>query len=172
MTSKHRAKKGSFALSYLLSLRFLDPYRHRQVNLIVPISAAEAACARRSSGNTCSPSRVSIRRVKGDCFAKAHISAAQTPPRQNARVSFAHEDRRWPQGPGGSPQEGTPSPYARVVPGGRIRPPLVSFAKRISMPFTVMASAVPIPFLPFSRKRTICRRAALASASNALSVTR
>jgi hypothetical protein len=30
--------------------------------------------------------------TKGDCFAKAHISTAQTPPRQDARLSLTHED--------------------------------------------------------------------------------
>jgi hypothetical protein len=41
--------------------------------------------------------------TKGDCFAKAHISTAQTTPRQDPRVPLAHEDERRPQGAGGTP---------------------------------------------------------------------
>ena len=46
--------------------------------------------------------------MKGDCFAKAHISTAETPTRQDARLPRTHEDEGWPQGTGGTPQEGTP----------------------------------------------------------------
>jgi hypothetical protein len=46
--------------------------------------------------------------AKGDCFAKAHISTAQTPPGQDARLSRTHEDEGWPQSVGGPPQEGSP----------------------------------------------------------------
>ncbi len=34
--------------------------------------------------------------LKGDCFAKAHISTAETTPREDARIPRAHEDRRRP----------------------------------------------------------------------------
>src|SRR5260221_14282217 len=59
--------------------------------------------------------------TKGDCFAKAHISTAQETPGQDARVSFAHEVGRRPEGSCGTPQEGTPSPYARVKRGRKLR---------------------------------------------------
>jgi len=39
----------------------------------------------------------------------AHNQPRKRRRAKNARISLAHEDRRWPQGPGGSPQEGTPS---------------------------------------------------------------
>src|SRR5215831_2774579 len=53
-------------------------------------------------------------RLKGECFAKAYISTAETPPRQDPRLSRAHEDRRRPQGAGLAPQKGPPSADARV----------------------------------------------------------
>jgi hypothetical protein len=52
---------------------------------------------------------------KGDCFAKAHLSAAQAPARQDARVSFANEDRRRPQGACGAAQEGPSSAHSRII---------------------------------------------------------
>src|ERR1700756_4952307 len=55
------------------------------------------------------------RRNKGECFAKAYISTAETPPREDTRVSRAYEDQGWPQSAGGAPQEGPSSAHARVV---------------------------------------------------------
>src|SRR6266436_9973799 len=55
--------------------------------------------------------------TKGDCFAKAHISTATPPTRQDARLSRSHEDQGRPQGAGGAPQEGTSSAYPRIIPG-------------------------------------------------------
>ena len=102
-----------FSPPYSLPRRFLDPSHYAPVNLIIRILPPRRP-VRHTIGNV----RVSRYVLKeGDCFAKAHISTAQTPPRQDARFPFAHEDRRWPQGPGGSPQEGTPSPHARMNPG-------------------------------------------------------
>ncbi len=71
-----------------------------------------------SAGN--SESRRNVE-TKGECFAKAYISTAETSPLEDARVSFAHEDHRWPQSPCGTPQEGTPSPHARIVTTLRLR---------------------------------------------------
>src|SRR6201981_4223155 len=63
------------------------------------------------------------RRNKGECCAKAYISTAETPPRQDTRVSRAYEDQGWPQSAGGAPQEGPSSPHAGVMamalPGAR-----------------------------------------------------
>src|SRR5260370_21926500 len=53
---------------------------------------------------------------KGGCFAKAHLSTAQAPARQDARFPFAHEDRRGPQGACGTPQEGPSSAHSRIAP--------------------------------------------------------
>lgn len=62
------------------------------------------------------PGRLKIRRRnKGECFAKAYISTAETPPRQDTRVSRAYEDQGWPQSAGGAPQEGPSSAHARVM---------------------------------------------------------
>jgi hypothetical protein len=41
--------------------------------------------------------------LEGDCFAKAYIPTAQTPPREDARIPRAHEEQRRPQGAGGAP---------------------------------------------------------------------
>ena len=82
---------------------------------------------------------------EGDCFAKAHISTAQAPPRQDARISLAHEDRRRPQGSGGSPQEGTPSPYTRIRPGCSIRAKRGWCKRRSLTPCTVPGSAARVP---------------------------
>ncbi len=57
------------------------------------------------------------RRTKGECFAKAYISTAETPPREDTRVPRAYEDQGWPQSAGGTPQEGPSSPHARVMGG-------------------------------------------------------
>jgi hypothetical protein len=102
---------------------------------------------------------------KGDCFAKAHIPTAETTPRQNARIPRAHEDRRWPQSSGGSPQEGTPSPHARLVPGAwifRARRGWCGAAS--SMPSTAPGNAAPVPTSPFFFAPINCRSAASGSA--------
>jgi hypothetical protein len=83
-----------------------------------------------SAGSTQDDSRVRVqvwqlfrgpqqRIIKGGCFAKAYISTAAPPPRQDARVSFAHEDGRWPQSACGAPQEGTSSPHTGIATGPR-----------------------------------------------------
>lgn len=94
--------------------------------------------------------------LKGDCFAKAHISTAETTPREDARIPRAHEVSRWPQSIGGSPQEGTPSPHAVVV--------LCAWSFRarrgwcggaISMPSTALGSADPVPTSQFFSRQSI-----------------
>src|SRR5439155_10466595 len=106
-------------------------------------------CAVRShGGNFCE--------LKGDCFAKAHLSTAQETPRQDARVSFAHEVRRRPESSCGAPQEGTPSPHARIKRGRSIRaahvlPMQVNWcARRTSTLFTATGSAAQVPTSPCS----------------------
>src|SRR5262249_8873010 len=73
---------------------------------------------------SCPPERASLTPIqvldrfridKGECFAKAYISTAETPPREDTRVSRAHEKRRRPQGAGVAPQEGPSSAHARVA---------------------------------------------------------
>src|ERR1700757_1413470 len=59
-----------------------------------------------------------VETIKGECFAKAHISTAETTPREDTRVPCPHEDQGWPQSTCGTPQEGTSSPHARVVAAG------------------------------------------------------
>jgi hypothetical protein len=104
--------------------------------------------------------------LKGDCFAKAHISTAETTPRQDARIPRAHEDRRRSQGSRGSPQEGTPSPHARVAPGAwtfRARRGWCGAAS--SMPSTAPESAARVPTSPFFFAPINCRSAGSGSAS-------
>src|SRR2546422_6522612 len=48
--------------------------------------------------------------------AETHVSTQSAPSPQDARLPRAHEVRRWTQGPGGSPQEGTSSPHANLGP--------------------------------------------------------
>src|SRR5262249_16989849 len=110
----------------------------------------------------CLPRRVT---KEGDCFAKAHISTAQAPSRQDARISLAHEDRRRPQGSCVTPQEGTPSPYARVNLGRSIRAKSGSHRRRNLTPSIAPGSAARVPISPFLYSRTICRKAGLASVS-------
>src|SRR6266436_9201614 len=62
--------------------------------------------------------------TKGDCFAKAHVSTATPPARQDARLPRSHEDQGRPQSAGGAPQEGTPSAHPRIIRGTR-RPRLI-----------------------------------------------
>src|SRR6266404_1070932 len=62
--------------------------------------------------------------TKGDCFAKAYISTATPPARQDARLPRSHEDQGRPQGAGGAPQEGTPSAHPRII-RGTLHPRLV-----------------------------------------------
>src|SRR5438128_7215999 len=61
---------------------------------------------------------------KGGWFAKAHISTAPTPTRQDARLPRTHENEGWPQGAGGAPQEGTPSAHPRIMRGACCPPPV------------------------------------------------
>jgi hypothetical protein len=104
--------------------------------------------------------------TKGDCFAKAHISTAQTPSRQDARLPRTHEDEGRPQGAGGTPQEGTPSPYARVRQGAwnfRAKRGWCG-AENLTL-FTAPESAVRVPTSLFFSASTICRSAVLVSVS-------
>jgi hypothetical protein len=115
--------------------------------------------------------------TKGDCFAKAHISTAQTPARQDARVPRTHEDQRRPQGAGGAPQEGTPSAYPRIVRGAlrlraagsgrayRFRVKRGSCGAEILTRCTARESAARVPTSQFSSAPMNCRKAAWASAS-------
>jgi hypothetical protein len=104
--------------------------------------------------------------AKGDCFAKAHISTAETTPRQDARIPRTHEDRRRPQSSRGAPQEGTPSPHARVAPGAWIfRARRGSCGAVSSTPCTAPANAAPVPTSPFFFAPINCRSAGSGSAS-------
>src|ERR1700739_3644613 len=103
---------------------------------------------------------------KGDCFAKAHISTAQAPARQDARFPFAHEDRRRPQGACGASQEGPSSAHSRIARSAWIfRARRDWFGAESLTPYTVPGSAARIPTSPFFFARTNCRTAALDSAS-------
>src|ERR1700730_18542718 len=104
--------------------------------------------------------------LKGDCLAKAHLSAAQAPARQDARVSFAHEDRRRTQGACGATQEGPSSAHSRIARGaGTCRARRGSCGVEILTPYTAMASAARIPTSRFFFARINCRTADLDSAS-------
>ena len=46
--------------------------------------------------------------------AQTHLSTQSAPSPQDARLPRAHEDQGGPQGPGGAPQEGPPSPHAHL----------------------------------------------------------
>ena len=128
------------------------------------------------------PSRVKLAgpqpgNSKGDCFAKAHISTAQAPTRQDARVPLAHEDERRPQSTGGAPQEGTPSAYPRINRGvprlrrtrsrerQRFRARRGWCGRRSLTPCTAPESAARVPTSQFSSAPTNSRRAGLGSAS-------
>src|SRR5258707_12751775 len=103
---------------------------------------------------------------KGDCFAKAHLSTAQTPARQDARVPFAHEDRRGPQGACGTPQEGPSSAHSRIAPVAWIFRARRGWCGAESLtPDTAPGNAARIPPSPFFFARTNCRTAASDSAS-------
>src|SRR5216684_5703326 len=124
------------------------------------------------------------RNTKGDCFAKAHISTAPTPARQDARLPRTYEDKGWPQGAGGTPQEGTPSAHPRIMRGARCpRPTQVCGGKSFHakrgwcgaenlMLSIAPESAVRVPTSQFSSAPTNCRRADSASASRRLWVER
>jgi hypothetical protein len=115
--------------------------------------------------------------TKGDCFAKAHISTATPPARQDARLPRSHEDEGRPQSAGGAPQEGTSSAYPRIIPGTRcLRPVLagkgIGFRVKRGwcgvaslMLSTAPESAVRVPTLQFFSAPTNCRRAVSDSAS-------
>jgi hypothetical protein len=102
----------------------LDPSCGGQVHLMIRSKLRERpTCVRRAKTSPVNRDGHGghAGELKGDRFAKAHISTAQETPRQDARVSFAHEDRRRPKSSCGTPQEGTPSPHARVRRGRSIR---------------------------------------------------
>jgi len=110
------------------------------------------------------------RRAKGECFAKAYISTAETPPRQDTRVSRAYEDQGRPQSAGGAPQEGPSSPHARVMAmaprraGSFLAKP--SWCGKASlMRCTAPASAARVPTSLFSFAPVDSRSAASGSAS-------
>jgi hypothetical protein len=103
---------------------------------------------------------------RGDCFAKANISAAETAARQDTRISRAHEDRRRPQGFGGAPQEGTPSAHARVSRRVCSFPAKRGLCGGENLTLCIArANAARIPTSLFSFARTNCRKAASGSAS-------
>src|SRR5712664_4563580 len=93
---------------------------------------------------------------KGDCFAKAHVSTAQAPARQDARIPFAHEDRRGPQSACGTPQEGPSSAHSRIARGAWIFRARRGWCGAESLTqCTVPGSAARIPIsLFFSREPT------------------
>ena len=125
-----------------------------------------------------------LRTTKGEGFAKAHISTAPPPPRQDARLPRAHEINRWPQGACGAPQEGTSSAYPRLARralfpnairgtvGNRFRARRGWSDAEHLMLCTAPESAVPVPTSLFSSAPTHCRRAASDSASKKRSVER
>ena len=122
-------------------------------------------CLQEEPAATCSSSSMAAP-LKGDCFAKAHISTAEATPRQDARIPRTHEDRRRPQSSRGSPQEGTPSPHARLVPGVWIfRARRGWCAAASSTPCTAPASAARVPTSPFFSAPIYCRSAGSGSAS-------
>ena len=120
------------------------------------------------------PGRLKIRRRnKGECFAKAYISTAETPPRQDTRVSRAYEDQGWPQSAGGAPQEGPSSPHARVMAKAprRARSFLAkpSWCGKASLIWcTAPASAARVPTSLYSFAPVDSRSAASGSASRRL----
>jgi len=120
------------------------------------------------------PGRMKIRRrTKGECFAKAYIPTAETPPRQDTRVSRAYEDQGWPQSACGAPQEGPSYPHARVAAEAprRARSFLVkpSWCGRASLIWcTAPASAARVPTSLFLFAPVDSRSAASGSASKRL----
>jgi len=114
---------------------------------------------------------------KGGLFAKAHISTAPTPTRQDARLPRTHEDEGRPQGAGGAPQEGTPSAHPRIIRGARRPRPVrgrtgTGFratrgwcGAESLMLCTAPESAVRVPTSQFFSAPTNCQRAVSASAS-------
>ena len=110
------------------------------------------------------------RRNKGECFAKAYISTAETPPRQDTRVSRAYEDQGRPQSAGGAPQEGPSSAYARVMAMApqRARSFLAkpSWCGKASLTWcTAPANAARVPTSLYSFAPVVSRSAASGSAS-------
>lgn len=118
-----------------------------------------------------------LRITKGDCFAKAHISAAPPPPGENTRFPRAHEDKRRPQSAGGPPQEGTPSAHPRINQGARSSPKAWgktgrrfragcgwSAAESLIL-CTVQEDAARVPTSLFSFAPMLCRRAGSDSVS-------
>jgi hypothetical protein len=84
--------------------------------------------------------------LKGECFAKEDLPAAEAASRKDAWLSRAHEDEGRPQGAGGAPQEGTPSAHARVVKGAWIFLARRDWcAKASSMPYIAPGSAARVP---------------------------
>jgi|GEM_PF-6853983 len=134
--------------------RFLDPSLEGQVHLMIRSGPLRrSVCARisaKAAERRFGEERGRRAQMKGDCFAKAYISTAQETPRQDARVSRAHEVSGRPESSCGTPQEGTPSPYARVKRGGNIRAARASCARRISTLFTATGSAARVPTSPCS----------------------
>jgi hypothetical protein len=123
----------------------------------------------------CGPKLVGLRSVqyKGDCFAKAHLSTAQTPARQDARIPFAHEDRWRPQGACGAPQEGPSSAHSRIARGAWIFRARRGWCGAESLTqYTGPGSADRIPTSQFLFARTNCRTAVLDSASRRHSAAR
>jgi hypothetical protein len=117
--------------------------------------------------------RSAAAQYKGDCLAKAYISTAPTAPGKDARLPLAHEDSGRPQGPGGTPQEGPPSPHARLSRGTwNSRATRGWCGAANSMPFIAQENAARVPTLLFFFAPTSCRRAVSASASRKRSAAR
>jgi len=129
-----------------------------------PVVARAKTSSRNFGGSS------TVNTIKGECFAEAYISTAETTSRQDTRISFAHEDRRGPQSACGAAQEGTPSPQSRIA---RIAPPGASgfratrawYAAEILTWFTAPGSACRVRTSPPLFARTNCLEAASVSAS-------
>ncbi len=113
------------------------------------------------------------RRTKGDCFAKAYVSATGAPPEQDARLPRTDEDQGRAQGSGCAPQEGPPSPHARIVRAVcAFRATRASSAGANLTPSIAPGSAARAQTSRFFFAPTRCRTAASASASRKHSAAR
>jgi len=67
------------------------------------------------SGTSIWTSAAVLQLTKENCFAKAYISTAEAPPREDSRIPFAHENQGWPQSACSPPQEGPSYPHTLVL---------------------------------------------------------
>ena len=56
-----------------------------------------------------------ILRQRRTIVAETHVSTACAPPSQEARLPQAHEESRWTESSGPTPQEGAPQSHARLI---------------------------------------------------------